>query len=152
MSSKGWISIIASALLLATTMLSSASFAEGMRADKAMGSVARGVFTTAVVDREPQDDLVSLPNDHVSVFFFSELMNMAGQNVTHRWEFNGQVMAEVSFHVGGDRWRTHSSKNLQPIWLGKWTVSVLDADMNVISTHELDYTTAASSMPAAMMK
>jgi hypothetical protein len=152
MSSKGWISNIAGALLLSATLLGSASYASDVSTHETMGSVARGMFTTAVVDREPQDELTSLSNDHYSVSFFSELKNMAGQKVTHRWEYNGQVMAEVSFDVGGDRWRIHSSKNLQPIWLGEWTVSVLDSDMNVVSTHSLDYTVARSSQPAAMQK
>ena len=151
MSLKGCINL-ASALLLSTTLLGSASFAGDTSTHETMGSVARGMFTTAVVDREPQDNLTSLSNDQYSVFFFSELKNMAGQKITHRWEYNGQVMAEVSFDVGADRWRTHSSKNLQPIWLGEWTVSVLDSDMNVVSTHHFEYTVARSSTPAAMQK
>ena len=77
---------------------------------------------------------------------------MAGQRVTHRWEYNGQVMADISFNVGGDRWRTHSSKNLQPIWLGEWTVSVLDTDMNVVSRNSFNYIAASSSTPAAIQK
>ena len=152
MSLKGSISSIAGALLLSATLLGSASYAKDVSTHATMGSVARGMFTTAIVDREPQDDLASLSNDQHNVLFFSELTNMAGQTVTHRWEYNGQVMAEVSFDVGGDRWRTHSSKNLQPIWLGEWTVSVLDGDMKVISTHKFKYTAAKSRMPASMPK
>lgn len=152
MSVRGRISSVAGALLLSTTLLGGASYAEDMSTHEAMGGVARGMFTTAIVDREPQDDLASLANDQLSVFFFSEMTNMAGQRVTHRWEYNGQVMAEVSFAVGGDRWRAHSSKNLQPIWLGEWTVRVLDGDMNVVSTHNLNYTAATSPMPASIAK
>jgi len=107
------------------------------------------VFTTAIVDREPQDDLDSLPNDHEMVYFFTELKDLAGQQVTHRWEYNGQVMAEVSFDVGADRWRTQSSKNLQSIWLGDWTVTVVDAEENVLSTHKFEYTVAEAATPAA---
>ena len=152
MASRRWISNIAGTLLLSATFLGSASHAEDVSTHETMGSVARGIFTTAVVEREPRDDLASLPSDQYNIFFFSELANMAGQRVTHRWEYNGQVMAEVSFQVGADRWRTHSSKNLQPIWLGEWTVSVLDADMNVLSTHNFNYTVAPSPLPASMPK
>ena len=59
MSLKGWISTIAGALLLSTT-LGSASYAEDVSTHGTVGKVARGTFTTAVVDREPQDDLASL--------------------------------------------------------------------------------------------
>ena len=148
MTSKGWISLVAGALLVAP-LLGSASFAEEVEAEAVNGSVARGAFTTAIVDREPQDNLESLPNDHTMVYFFTELKDLAGQKVTHRWEYNGQVMAEVSFDVGGNRWRIQSSKNLQPIWLGEWTVTVVDAEENVLATHKFDYTAADAAAPAA---
>ena len=160
MTSKGWMALIAGALL-AVPLLSGAAFAEeaaieaveaeevAVEVEEMKGSVARGVFTTSVVDREPQDELMSLPSDHEMVYFFSELKDLAGQTVTHRWEYNGQVMAEVSFDVGGDRWRIHSSKNLQPSWLGEWTVTIVDANENVFSTHKLDYKAAAQVEPDA---
>ncbi len=148
MTSKGWISLVAGALL-AAPLLGSASFAEEVEEEAVQGSVARGVFTTAIVDREPQDDLDSLPNDHEMVYFFTELKDLAGQQVTHRWEYNGQVMAEVSFDVGADRWRTQSSKNLQSIWVGDWTVTVVDAEENVLLTHKFEYTVAEAATPAA---
>ena len=148
MTSKRWLALVAGALLTAP-LLGSASAAEEVEAEVAKGSVARGVFTTAVVDREPQDELESLPNDHAQVYFFTELKDLAGQQVTHRWEWNGQVMAEVTFDVGGDRWRTHSSKNLQPIWLGEWTVTVVDANERELATQRLDYTAADAASPAA---
>ena len=62
MTSKGWISLIAGALLTAP-LLGSASFAEEVEAEAVKGSVARGAFTTAIVDREPQDNLDSLGKD-----------------------------------------------------------------------------------------
>ena len=152
MSLKGWLSNIAGVLLLASTLTGSSSFAGDTSTHEAKGSVTRGIFTTAVVDREPQDVLTTFPNDQYSIIYFSELKNMAGQRVTHRWEYNGQVMADISFNVGGDRWRTHSSKNLQPIWLGEWTVSVLDADMNVVSRNSFNYIVASPSTPASIQK
>jgi Protein of unknown function (DUF2914) len=148
MTSTGWLALIAGALL-AAPLLGSAASAEEAETEEAKGSVARGAFTSAIVDREPQDELKALPNDHEKVYFFTELTDLAGQRVTHRWEYNGQVMAEVSFDVGADRWRTHSSKNLQPIWLGEWTVTVVDANENVLSTYKLDYTAADAAVPAA---
>ena len=148
MTSNKWISLIAGALLVAP-LLGGAAFAEEAEVEEAKGSVARGAFTTAMLDREPQDELESLPNDHQMVYFFTELKDLAGETVTHRWEYNGQVMAEVSFDVGGDRWRTHSSKNLQSIWLGEWTVTVVDTSERVLSTHKLNYTKADAAVPAA---
>ncbi|MEE9280260.1 MAG: DUF2914 domain-containing protein [Myxococcota bacterium] len=91
----------------------------------AADSVARATFTSGVADREPVDTVTEVTTDHSVIYFFSELQNMAGERVTHRWEYNGQVMAEVPFSVGGPRWRVWSSKNLEPFWVGEWTVSVM---------------------------
>ena len=113
-------------------------------APAASGSVSRSAFTTAIVDREPADDVSSLDTNTDKVFFFTELTDFGGQTVTHRWEFNGQNMAEVKFNVGGSRWRVHSSKNLMPEWAGTWTVSVVDANGQVVSSKTLDYTAAAA--------
>ncbi|MEE8508807.1 MAG: DUF2914 domain-containing protein, partial [Myxococcota bacterium] len=95
--------------------------------------VARATFTTGVVDREPQDSIRSLSNDNVEIFFFSEIRDGSGATIIHRWEWNGQMMAEVPFEVGGPRWRIFSSKTLDPSWLGEWTVLLVDAAGQVLS-------------------
>jgi hypothetical protein len=88
--------------------------------------VARAVFTTQVVNREPVDQVVSLDENATRVLFFTDLRNLQGRTVTHRWEFEGQVLSEVEIEVGGPRWRAYSVKKLNPGEEGKWTVFVLD--------------------------
>lgn len=95
-------------------------------AEPAGGSVARAVFTSQIKDREPVDALTTVKNDVTHIHFFTELKGLAGQKVTHRWEYQGQTKLEVSFDVGADRWRVFSNKNLLPSWLGEWKVSVID--------------------------
>jgi hypothetical protein len=103
------------------------------------GEVARAVLTTAVVEREPGEPVSTLSNDHDRIYFFTELNGLEGATVTHRWEWNGQVMAAVPFEVGGPRWRVYSSKNLEPVWLGEWTVSVIDASGQVLASGRFTY-------------
>lgn len=69
------------------------------------GEVARAVFTSGISEREPADTLTALRPDMPRVYFFTELHNPAGQTVTHCWEQGGQVVAEITFNVGGSRWR-----------------------------------------------
>ncbi|NOZ53135.1 MAG: DUF2914 domain-containing protein [Gammaproteobacteria bacterium] len=76
--------------------------------------------------KEPTDNVVLLNNNNPQVYFFTEIKNYTGGMITHRWEYQGTVMAEVSFNVGGPRWRVHSSKKLKPHWTGIWSVVVLD--------------------------
>ena len=97
------------------------------------GSVTRSAFTSSILDREPVDTLQQLNAGEQKVYFFTELQDMEGQTATHRWELNGEIMAEVAFEVKGPRWRVWSSKNLQPQWSGEWKVSVLNSANEVIS-------------------
>lgn len=99
----------------------------------------RSAFTTMVRDREPMDDITTLGNDVDRVYFFTELAGMDGQTVTHRWQHDGRVMAEVPFDVRGSRWRVWSSKALLPQWLGAWKVSVVDGGGNVVHEATFEY-------------
>ncbi len=110
--------------------------------------IARADLTSGVTDREPVDSLTEVTNDQRTITFFTELRNMSGESVSHRWEHNGQVMAEVPFRVGGPRWRIWSTKNLHEFWLGKWTVSVVAEDGSVLATKSFRYT-ALEPAPAA---
>ncbi len=110
--------------------------------------IARADLTSGVTDREPVDSLTEVTNDQRTITFFTELRNMSGESVSHRWEHNGQVMAEVPFRVGGPRWRIWSTKNLHEFWLGKWTVSVVAEDGSVLATKSFHYT-ALEPAPAA---
>lgn len=101
-------------------------------------SIARAQFTTAVVDHEPTDNITTLTNDHSTVYFFTEIVGAQGETYTHRWEYEGQQMAEVTFNVGGPRWRVYSSKNLKPEWTGTWTVTVLDSAGNPVKVASFD--------------
>ena len=110
--------------------------------------MARSAFTTGVADREPADDLSTLSNDVDRMLYFTELRGLEGRTVLHRWQYKGEVMAEVPFAVGGPRWRVHSSKALDPSWLGEWTVSVV-VDGEVLASEGFRYTDAAVGPAAA---
>src|SRR2546428_8825092 len=101
--------------------------------------VVRAVFTTAVADREPADQITSLKNDVQQVYFYTELKDLEGQTVTHKWEYAGEVKAEVRFDVKAPRWRVWSSKKLDPSWTGEWTVSVVDGSGATRAQGKLNY-------------
>lgn len=113
------------------------------------GTVARAVFTSEVNNREPTDTISKLTNDATNISFFTELQGLQGQTVTHRWEHDNKVMAEVKFDVGGSRWRVYSSKNLDPSWTGVWKVSVLDANGGTLSASTFTYAPAPADQSAA---
>lgn len=120
-------------------------------ANETRSRVARAIFTTAIAEREPVDNLESLPNNIQQLYFFSDLRGLAGKIVTHRWEFNDKLMAEITFKVGnGVRWRVYSSKNLLPEWTGTWTVVVSDESGAVLERKSIEYTAVTSSATPAV--
>lgn len=113
----------------------------------AEGTISRAQFTTAILDREPVGKLNFIEPGSDKVFFFTELRNMDGATVTHRWSLNGEVMAEVEFKVRASRWRVYSSKTLLPEWRGEWTVDVVDGTGSVIESNTIGYAGAETSDP-----
>ncbi|UCH84188.1 MAG: DUF2914 domain-containing protein [Candidatus Latescibacterota bacterium] len=113
--------------------------------------VRRAVFTTDVAKREPVDELMSTPTDVDTLWFFSEIVNLTGGSIIHRWINGGETMAEVVFDIGGPRWRVYSSKILPPGRTGPWTVEIVDGVGNVLLRETLDDATSFEE-PAATQK
>ena len=127
---------------------SKAAHREDGPAQDASAHILRALFTSGVIDREPVDGLRRIGNDTRQVYFYTELLGLAESTVVHRWEFNEQVMAEVPFQVGADRWRVWSSKQLDPLWRGLWKVTVIGADGVVLTSETFRYTGSQAPKPA----
>jgi hypothetical protein len=107
-------------------MLSTQVLAEDAASPDPAGRVMRAQFATSIDNREPVDQVVVLSPPQVDVFFFTELGNLEGRTVTHRWEYQGQVVSRVPFEVKGPRWRVFSKYKLEPDQLGEWSVTVIE--------------------------
>ena len=92
----------------------------------AEGSVARAAFTTRIENREPVDRVLVLNPPATEIYFFTDLRNLEGHTVTHRWEYQGRAVSNVPFVIGGNRWRVFSKKVFPPDSFGEWSVTVLD--------------------------
>ena len=142
---------LAAVLVLASAFLSGASGA--VRAEESPGAapmttpegvqIARAVFARAIVEREPHD-IVSGIDGAEQLYFFTEILGMQGQTVRHRWEYAGEIMAEIEFKVSAERWRIYSSKRFLPGQTGPWTVSVVDEAGRVLRSETLGSAFASS--------
>jgi len=88
--------------------------------------IKRATFTDAIVDREPGLIIDQLTTDVERVYFFTEVVDMAGAQIKHQWIYKDEVVVEVPIQIGGPRWRCYSSKKLLPSWVGEWKVAVVD--------------------------
>ncbi len=117
------------------------------------GSVQKAQFTSGVENHEPKDNLDSLTNDQTRIFFYAVLVNLQGQEVTFRWSYNDVTQAEVKQTPTSMRYRTNTSKTLDPSKLGTWKVEVVDASGAVLASKTFEYKKAdASAAPAAATK
>ncbi len=90
------------------------------------GRIARAMFTTDIVAREPINRVLVLSDAVHKIYFFTDLRNFEGKTVVHHWYHDGKEVATVGFKVKGRRWRVYSSKTLYPDDLGRWMVIVTD--------------------------
>jgi|GEM_PF-2306008 len=103
------------------------------------GEVARATFAEAIEAREPVGKVARVPPAAETVYYFTELRDLSGHTVTHRWLYQGEVKGEVAFDVGGPRWRVYSSKDFLPDWTGEWTVEVVTGDDRVLHRDSIVY-------------
>ena len=106
--------------------------------------VERSQLTSSIESREPTDNLQGLvqgQNDEIKrVYFFTQITGLTNQQVIHRWLYEGEEKAAVTLNIGGDNWRTYSSKSVPSYWQGKWQVQVWQGDLMLISHHfEVSY-------------
>jgi len=123
--------------MLAVAALTAVAASPALAAD---GTISRAQFTSAVLDREPVDEVTSIDSDTGSVFFFTEFRDFEGTTASHRWIYNGEVKFELSFKIRGSRWRVYSQKTLPAEWLGDWTVEIVADDGTVLAQHSLKHT------------
>jgi hypothetical protein len=116
--------------LAAFVFLLSANVGHAANSDCSLqqGQVSRAMFTTKIEDREPVNQVLILEDKYKLVYFFTDLRHLEGQDIIHRWEHDGHVVAEKVFSVKGPRWRVYSTQQLDTSMLGRWTVVVTDKD------------------------
>jgi hypothetical protein len=106
--------------------------------------VERSQLTSSIENKEPTDNLeglVPVQKDEMKrIYFFTQITGLADQQIIHRWLYKGEEKAAVTLNIGGDSWRTYSSKSVPSYWQGKWQVQVWKDDLMLISHHfEVSY-------------
>jgi hypothetical protein len=96
-------------------------------------SVEQTVICKNVVNRTPVDAGSSFATSADKIFCFTKIVGANHPTeITHVWYFDGNEKDRVTLSVGGNPWRTYSSKRLRPNDVGPWHVDVLDANGNML--------------------
>ena len=103
------------------------------------GSVDNATFTSGISDGAPIDYRQGFLSSTPVVYFYSDLLDLKGQTVRHRWSMEGKVMQEVPIEVTLPRQAAWSKSAMQPDWTGNWTVEVVDKDGKVLNRSNFAY-------------
>jgi hypothetical protein len=102
-------------------------------------NISQAVFAKSVEDRMPIEIVTEVDDSLGKIYFFTNIRNLTGDKITHRWLYKDKVKAEISFNIKGERWRVWSSKNLWHTWTGQWTVEVLNQHNQVLLTKTFEF-------------
>ena len=121
---KFWIaSALFSIMLLPATVLASTV------------SVGEAAIGTAVEDRVLVGQGFQFDSAVGRLYAFTRIVGAPSETqVSHRWYYGEQLMAEVSLPVRGANWRTWSTKSVMPQWVGNWRVDVVAEDGSVLDS------------------
>ena len=97
-------------------------------------NISQAVFAKDIKDRTPIEIVTEADNSLGKIYFFTNIRNLKGNRITHRWIYKEKVKAEIGFDIKGNRWRVWSSKNLWHTWTGQWKVEVVDQNNQVLLT------------------
>ena len=89
---------------------------------------------SAVADREPVDDLTDVELDMGKIYTHTAISSEQADTIYHVYKFEGKEIARVGLYVGeSPRWRTWSSKRLDPIWVGDWAVEIQSGTGDILA-------------------
>lgn len=99
--------------------------------------VVRGVLATAIENRLPVEASAPVAASVGQLFYFTEIEG-GPATIQHVWIWKGQVVATVTLDVKSPRYRTWSSKRIQPEWTGQWRIEARTSDGTVLSSHDFE--------------
>ena len=67
------------------------------------------------------------------LYFFTEIVDLKGSSVTHRWKHDGKIVASRNFRLDSQSYRVYSNQRMQPTEKGAWQVEVLDSNGKTLS-------------------
>lgn len=102
------------------------------------------IICTAIEERAPAGTDSSFASDVGKLFCFTKITSAEDTTlVSHVWYLGDEEKAKIELSVKGKTWRTWSSKNIDPSWVGNWKVEVVAANGDVLSTKSFVVTAPA---------
>lgn len=105
-------------------------------------AVERFILAKSVINNEPRGDIQSITpkaDGAAAIYCFSDVVGMKDKVLYYYWLRDGKTVAKVRVGAWGKRWRSHSSKILNPTMKGDWRVELRKADSTLLASAEFVY-------------
>lgn len=88
-----------------------------------------------VLERRPVDTVSEFTSDVGKVAVWLKVTGaIDSTSINVDWYYNGDKMASVELPVKSPSWRTWSTKNILPNWIGDWEIKVTDAEGEILKS------------------
>jgi hypothetical protein len=95
-------------------------------------------LTSKIQYKEPVDELAIIDINDAKFFTHSRIRSVQNDTIFHVYKFEGEEIAKISLFVGESiGWRTWSSKYIDPMWIGEWTVEIQSSYGNILASKKL---------------
>jgi hypothetical protein len=105
-------------------------------------NVSRFIISQAVKSNEPIGTLENIhfdSNNIATVYAYSDVNGLKDQTVYYQWSLNGKNIAKIKVKVGANRWRSYSSKFIQPNMHGEWKVELQNQAGENLAINQFSY-------------
>jgi hypothetical protein len=90
---------------------------------------------TGVQDRVPTGISSYFDSSVGKLYAFTRIIGAEGDTrVYHKWYHGNELVADVPLSVRSGDWRTWSTKNVQPDWVGDWRLVVVSEQGTILGT------------------
>lgn len=125
-------------ILFALAVLASFSFyqaAEAKTQEEPTVKVEKGVICRDVQDREPIGEGTEFEATVGILFCYTKIVGAQEPiEITHIWYYKDEEIFRWNLPVESASWRTWTSKNIWPPWVGDWHVDVIGPNGEVLQT------------------
>jgi hypothetical protein len=105
-------------------------------------NVTRFVISQAVEGNEPLGSIGKIHfdrNNIATVYAYSDVNGLKDQTIYYQWSLNGKNIAKIKVEVGAKRWRSYSSKFIQPDMHGEWKVELQNQAGENLAINQFNY-------------
>ena len=131
-----------------TILLTVISLLALFTASAADGPVTQAVITTGVTPgAQPQTSNLTVVDSRVgTITFYTVISGLVGQQVTHRWYYEGSEVSSITLDMASARSINWSRSTIAPSQLGQWEARVVDSNGRVLASRSFSVVESGQSV------